>query len=128
MRVLVVGNRGDADPGLVGARLSEVGFALERNEREYPREWKSLAGVDLVLLLGSEWSVYWESNEKEVAAEVDLMRAAMTRGVPIFGICYGAQLIAHALGGTVTRSQNPEVGWHDVSSTSYLELLAGNWL
>ena len=128
MRVLVVGNRGDADSGLVGARLSEVGFALERNEREYPREWKSLAGVDLVLLLGSEWSVYWESNEKEVAAEVDLVRTAMSRGVPIFGICYGAQLIAHALGGTVTRSQNPEVGWHDVSSTSYPELLAGNWL
>ena len=128
MRALLVGNRGDADAGLVGARLGEVGFSFERNEREYPREWKSLAGVDLLLLLGSEWSVYWEGNEKEVAAEADLVTTAMQRGVPIFGICYGAQLIAHALGGTVTRSHTPEVGWHVVSSTAYPDLLAGTWL
>lgn len=128
MRALLVGNRGDADAGLVGARLGEVGFSFERNEREYPREWKSLAGVDLLLLLGSEWSVYWEENEKEVAAEADLVTTAMQRGVPIFGICYGAQLIAHALGGTVTRSHTPEVGWHVVSSTAYPDLLAGTWL
>ena len=55
MRALIVGNRGDSDPGLVGTRLSEVGFTFERNEREYPREWKSLAGMDVVVLLGSEW-------------------------------------------------------------------------
>ncbi len=128
MRAIIVGNRGDADPGLVGERLGEVGFSLERNEREYPREWKSLAGVDLLLLLGSEWSVYWESNEKEVDAEVDLIAVAMQRGVPIFGICYGAQLIARALGGAVTRSQTPEVGWHGVSSTTFPDLLAGTWL
>ena len=128
MRALLVGNRGDADAGLVGARLGEVGFSFERNEREYPREWKSLAGVDLLLLLGSEWSVYWEGNEKEVAAEADLVTTAMQRGVPIFGICYGAQLIAHALGGTVTRSHRPEVGWHVVSSTAYPDLLSGTWL
>ncbi|MFM8017020.1 MAG: type 1 glutamine amidotransferase [Actinomycetota bacterium] len=128
MRVLAVGNRGDADPGLVGARLAEVGFALERNEREYPREWKSLAGIDVLLLLGSEWSVYWESNEKEVAAEVDLVQTAIGRGVPIFAICYGTQLVAHALGGTVSRSQHPEVGWHAVSSTAQPELLAHTWL
>jgi GMP synthase-like glutamine amidotransferase len=128
VRALLVGNRGDADAGLVGARLGEVGFSFERNEREYPREWKSLAGVDLLLLLGSEWSVYWEGNEKEVAAEADLVTTAMQRGVPIFGICYGAQLIAHALGGTVTRSHTPEVGWHVVSSTAYPDLLAGTWL
>jgi GMP synthase-like glutamine amidotransferase len=128
VRVLAVGNRGDADPGLVGARLAEVGFALEHNEREYPREWKSLAGFDVLLLLGSEWSVYWESNEKEIAAEVDLLRTAMGRGVPIFAICYGAQLVAHALGGTVSRLQHPEVGWHAVSSTAQPELLAHTWL
>jgi GMP synthase-like glutamine amidotransferase len=128
LKVRVVGNHGDTDPGLVGTRLGEVGFSFERNEREYPREWKSLAGVDLLLLLGSEWSVYWEGNEKEVAAEADLVTTAMQRGVPIFGICYGAQLIAHALGGTVTRSHTPEVGWHVVSSTAYPDLLSGTWL
>ena len=54
MRALIVGNRGDADPGLVGARLGEAGFSFENNEREYPREWKTLAGVDVIVLLRSE--------------------------------------------------------------------------
>ena len=128
MRTLVVGNHADSDTGLVGTRLAEHGFNFEFNEREYPRQWKSLAGVDLVLLLGSEWSVYWESNVKEVAAEVDLLRTAMTRGVPVFAICFGAQLVAHALGGTVSRAQRPEIGWHQVSSTTYPELLTREWL
>jgi len=128
VRALIVGNRGDADPGLVGARLGEVGFSFENNEREYPREWKTLAGVDVIVLLGSEWSVYWESNAKEVAAEVDLVRTAMQRGVPIFAICYGAQLVSHALGGSVTRATTPEIGWHAVSSTAHPDLLAREWL
>ena len=128
MRALVVGNKGDADPGLVGSRLSELGFSFERNEREYPREWKPLAGIDLVLLLGSEWSVYWGSNEKEVAAEVDLVRSAVARGVPIFAICFGAQLISHAFGGSVTRATRSELGWHPVSSTLYPDLMQHTWL
>jgi GMP synthase-like glutamine amidotransferase len=128
VRALIVGNRGDADPGLVGARLAELGFAFERNEREYPREWKPLAGIDVVVLLGSEWSVYWENNAKEVAAEVDLVRTAMERGVPILAICFGAQLVSHALGGSVTRATNPEIGWHAVSSTAHPDLLAREWL
>ncbi|MEY4401260.1 MAG: hypothetical protein RL072_1125 [Actinomycetota bacterium] len=128
MRALVVGNKGDADSGLVGSRLAEQGFSFEHSEREYPREWKPLAGIDLLLLLGSEWSVYWESNENEVAAEVDLVRTAMKRGVPIFAICYGAQIVSHALGGTVTRAHRPEIGWHKVSSSVHPELLQHTWL
>ena len=128
MRVLAVGNRGDADPGLLGSRLHELGFSFEQDEREYPREWKPLSGTDLVLLLGSEWSVYWEGNAKEVAAEVDLVRACIQRGVPIFAVCYGAQIVSHALGGVVTRAERPEVGWCAVSSTEYPDLLARTWL
>jgi GMP synthase-like glutamine amidotransferase len=127
VRVLIVGNRGDSDPGLVGARLGELGFGLERNEREYPREWKSLAGIDLLLLLGSEWSVYWESNAKEVAAEADLVRTAYGRGVPVFAICYGAQLVSHVFGGRVTPANQPEIGWHDVTSSTLPEVVAGEW-
>ena len=128
MRALVVGNHGDSDPGLVGSRLGELGFTFEQNEREYPREWRSLAGTDLLLLLGSEWSVYWEANAKEVAAEVDLVQSAAARGVPVFAICFGAQLVSHAFGGTVRRSTTPEIGWHAVSSTAHPELFSHTWL
>ncbi|HEY8532481.1 MAG TPA: glutamine-hydrolyzing GMP synthase [Micromonospora sp.] len=36
--------------------------------------------------------------------------AIFSSGVPIFGICYGFQLMAHALGGTVTRGGRGEFG------------------
>lgn len=43
------------------------------------------------------------------------LREANDRGLPVFGICYGHQLLAHALGGTV--GDNPrgrEMGTHPV--------------
>jgi GMP synthase (glutamine-hydrolysing) len=38
-------------------------------------------------------------------------------GLPVLGICLGAQLLASALGGRVTRAAAPEVGLHDVFLT-----------
>lgn len=128
MRALVVGNQGDNDPGLIGLHLLNLNFDLVYITREYPREWKSIAGVDLLLLLGSDWSVHSEGNEREVAAETDLVRSAIGRGVPIFAICFGAQIVSHSLGGAVMRALRPELGWHAVSSTQKPELLAHTWL
>ncbi len=46
-------------------------------------------------------------------------------GVPILGICYGAQLCAEQLGGEVDRSGRGEYGATDISLTSTGGLLAG---
>jgi len=48
--------------------------------------------------------------------------------VSVFAICFGAQLVAHAFGGTVNRLQHPEVGWRAVSSTAQPELMGHTWL
>jgi len=96
--------------------------------REYPREWPALAGIDVVVLLGSDWSVYWDSNAVEVQAEVDLVRTARARGVPIFAICFGAQVTAHALGGVVERAVRHEIGWYEVGQLAHEDALAGPWL
>ena len=66
-----------------------------------------------MVLLGSEWSVYWSRVSREVAAEFDLIRDAHRQRIPTYGICYGAQAIAAALGGTVERAREPELGWYD---------------
>jgi GMP synthase (glutamine-hydrolysing) len=39
-----------------------------------------------------------------------LRPAILTLGVPILGICYGMQILAHALGGELAASQNREYG------------------
>lgn len=104
------------------------GFAFDECLRENPGEWPDLAGHDLVLLLGSEWSVYWDQVSREVQAESALIREANRTGVPIFGICFGSQMISHALGGSVQRATRPEVGWHRVDSAAPAVITPGPWL
>ena len=87
-----------------------------------------MPGHDLILLLGSEWSVYWDHISGEVAAETALVQAAHQSGIPIFGICFGSQIVAHSLGGRVHRATRPEVGWHQVESTFPQVIASGPWL
>jgi GMP synthase (glutamine-hydrolysing) len=46
--------------------------------------------------------------------ELELIDLAARQGLPVLGICLGAQLIANVLGGTVYRSAVQETGWQDI--------------
>ena len=128
MRALLIANAADADPGFVGERFRHHGFAFTECFREQPDEWPSLDGHDLVLMLGSEWSVYWPQVAESVASEAALIRDAQLRGVPQFGICFGTQTMAHALGGTVERARTPEIGWYEIVSDVPEAIAAGPWM
>lgn len=128
MRALLIANAEDADAGFVGERFRHHGYSFTECHREAPGEWPQLDGADLVLTLGSEWSVYWDHLEAEVAAEATLVREAHGRGIPLFGICYGFQLISHAFGGAVRRSDVPEIGWYDVETDVPEAIVPGPWL
>lgn len=45
---------------------------------------------------------------------LDLVRRAVDHGVPVLGHCLGAQLLARALGASVTANAVAEIGWHPV--------------
>jgi len=46
--------------------------------------------------------------------ELALIEKALHGDVPMLGICLGAQLIARALGASVYRNAEPEIGWEPV--------------
>jgi GMP synthase-like glutamine amidotransferase len=115
---LVLANRDDADPGLVGQALIERGYHLTTLAREDDAEgWSRSAvrgEVDLIVVLGSEWSVYSDTVEGHVQRERAFVASAVDAGVPVLGICFGAQLLAAALGGDVAPAGCTELGWLDV--------------
>ena len=127
MRALLIANDDDADPGVIGRLVTEAGYRLEVLSREEPAAWPGLVGADLVLSLGSEWSVYWDHVGKSVAAEAALLSDAHRAEVPVLGICFGAQIVAHALGGTVTRASFAEIGWYVIDSSSPDDVAPGPW-
>ncbi len=50
-----------------------------------------------------------------VGDELALVRRAVAADVPVLGHCLGGQLMAKALGGTVSRSPVKEIGWGTVT-------------
>lgn len=128
MRAIVIANRADADGGVVVERFVELGWTFESWNRDDAPAWPGLPeDVGLVVSLGSDWSVYWDDVATHVAAEAGLVRAAHGRGTPVFGICFGGQILAHALGGRVERARAPEIGWFSVvSDPDHSELFGQN--
>lgn len=113
MRALVVGNAEGLDSGFVGHRLHQRGYAFVECVREDPSAWPGPDGAELVLTLGSEWNVYRPETAAFVEAEAALVRQVVGGDIPLLAICFGAQVLAHALGGTVTRNAAAEIGWFD---------------
>jgi GMP synthase-like glutamine amidotransferase len=129
VRALLIANRDDADPGFVGFRFRHHGYAFTECHREDPQGWPALQGHDLVLSLGSEWSAYWPAVAESVAAEAALIAAAHAQRVPVFAICFGSQVAAQALGGTVFRAATPEIGWYEIDVDAGADHVArGPWL
>lgn len=48
--------------------------------------------------------------------EVQLIREAHARGIPILGHCLGGQLIAKAFGLAVSPNHSKEIGWYDIET------------
>ncbi len=126
MRVLVIRHHDVDTAGFIAdafeARGAEIIMHLFPDEGPLP----SFDGVDHIVVMGSISSVL--DPDEWIAAELDWLRAADRAGVPVFGICFGAQAICAALGGRVEAMPSKEIGWYTVSSDDPDAVPAGPWL
>ncbi|MFN3659022.1 MAG: type 1 glutamine amidotransferase [Pseudolabrys sp.] len=73
-------------------------------------EGVALEGYDGIAITGSALHVY--HGGPEVMRQVDLVRAALNTGTPVFGSCWGLQVITAAAGGSVRRNpKGREIGF-----------------
>ena len=117
MQALLIANTGDDDPGYVGERLRQRGYDLDLG----------IGFVQGYATLGSDWSVYWEHVQDDVQRECALVRQSADDGVPLLGICYGGQLMSHALGGSVETADRVEIGWYEFISDDPALAPPGPW-
>ena len=100
-------------PGYLGILLERRGIPFEvvclDEGISVPRNPAESAGL---VIMGGPGNV----NEPTdwMRQELELIERAADQGVPVLGICLGAQLICKALGGEVYRGESLEVGWHAV--------------
>jgi GMP synthase-like glutamine amidotransferase len=118
-KVYIITHAENEGPGLMGGffeRLGweEVSFRLWRGD-ELPRDPDSAAGI---VMLGGPMNVYQEKEYPFLKKEDLFIREVLREEVPFLGICLGAQLLAKACGGAVTRLPRTEKGWYDVRLTA----------
>ncbi|MBK0393404.1 glutamine-hydrolyzing GMP synthase [Ramlibacter algicola] len=80
------------------------------------REYAADGRLKGVILSGSHASVYEDTTDKAPQAVFEL-------GVPVLGICYGMQTMAHQLGGKVEGGHKREFGFAAVRARGHTELL-----
>jgi GMP synthase (glutamine-hydrolysing) len=73
-------------------------------------EGVSLEGYDGITITGSSLHVY--NAGPEVMRQIELVRAALKTGTPLFGSCWGLQVITAAAGGSVRKNpKGREIGF-----------------
>ncbi len=133
MKALVIQHDHVSPVGPVGEALESRGYQLHLHQVVHERDFDTpnrhtpfpmLDGFDCVVPMGAPWSAYdTDTIGTWVPEELELLREADRRGVPVLGICFGGQLLATAHGGSVARAQVPEIGWTTID-TDMPELIA----
>jgi GMP synthase-like glutamine amidotransferase len=105
-----------AELGHLDPWLRDNGFTVRRLIRDDVLAAHAVDDADLVIVLGSEWTLARDMEDPPhaaaaIAAEIELIRRRVAQDRPLLGICFGGQLLSRALGGAVTRQAAPHIAW-----------------
>jgi len=83
---------------------------------------------DLLVPMGAPYGAYEDDRIGNwLLPELEKLKQAHNDGIPILGICFGGQLMARALGGSVARAPKAEVGWIEIESNDKSLIPTGPW-
>lgn len=93
-------------------RKATIGYTRFYESPTFPE----ISQVDLLIIMGGPMSVNNENTFPWLRSEKHFIREAIRCGIPIVGICLGAQLIANSLGARVYANPEKEIGWFDIEN------------
>jgi len=137
MRALLVQHDHVTASGPVGDRLRERGFEIDEilvvteENFETPNveyQFPDVSDYDLVIPMGAPWGAWDDACIGNwLQPELEWVRTTIEADIPVLGICFGGQLIARALGGTVSRGAQSEIGWKTIYSDDTSLVSNGPW-
>jgi GMP synthase (glutamine-hydrolysing) len=108
-----------AEPlGTLDARIRARGHRIRFHN--FQRDPDAQPNVDRyrgLIVLGGPMNVEDQHRYPHLTTELRAIEAALRQDKPVLGICLGAQLLAHVLGGPVRRHERHEIGWYDLITT-----------
>jgi len=119
-KILVFQHVGHEILGNLNPLLKLAGFRIRYvNFDRHPNTKPDLSRYDGLVVLGGPMNVDEVKKYPHLAVEIEAIKTALEREIPILGICLGAQLTAVALGASVGKNAVKEIGWYDVSLTEH---------
>jgi GMP synthase-like glutamine amidotransferase len=124
---LVLQTQDNCPPGLLCDWAEKRAVELDVLRVDRWEQLPSPAGYVFVVVLGSDASVVGPLRGW-VPRVLDWIGAADAVGVPVLGICFGAQALAAALGGSAIRLDDPEQAWIELQARDTHRVPEGPWL
>lgn len=120
MRKLLVFQHVPLEPlGSLNRRFKEAGFRIRYvNFDREPEARVDVSRYHGLVVLGGPMAADQTDRYPHLAYEKTAIHAAAERGLPVLGICLGAQLIAAAFGARTLRRGASEHGWTEVRPTA----------
>jgi GMP synthase (glutamine-hydrolysing) len=116
-RLLVLQHIACEPPGAYEAELLERGGELVRVEVDEGQPLPGWREFDGIIAMGGPMGAYEDERLPWLAGEKALIAQAVRSGLPFWGVCLGAQLLAASLGAVVAPGPEPEVGVLSVKRT-----------
>jgi GMP synthase-like glutamine amidotransferase len=120
-RVLVLQHQDDDGPGHLATYLAAAGVPWDVVDVTAGLPEPGRYGA--LVVLGSKESAF-DDTVPWIPRERTFVAACAHAGTPVLGICFGAQLLAIVLGGSVRRMSEAEYGWTLVGGDSPI---GGTW-
>ena len=120
MRKLLVFQHSAREPlGVFDPMLRRAGFRIRYvNFSRQPDQRPEVGRYNGLVVLGGPMNVDEADRFPHLTTEIAAIREALALGIPILGICLGAQLLAAALGANVRPHTVREIGWYPLNPTA----------
>ena len=109
-------------PSVPGGVFDEVvqtdGHELERWVVPFGGMPQPVSSYDALMVFGGSMHPDQDEQFAWLEREAEMLARALAEGVPVLGVCLGAQMLARAAGAWVGRAPEPEVGWFEIELTA----------